>query len=97
MTPGRGVADGDFTTKSTDRLVNREGYVLTGENAAHAKRLDVPESGGEIAMDARIRSPWPSLWGRARRISFADWHHGAPAQDRARRPNGPKELGAGSG
>jgi PAS domain S-box-containing protein len=41
---------GDLTTKSTDLLVNREGYVLIGD-AARASRLDVPDSGGEIAMD----------------------------------------------
>ncbi|HET7048447.1 MAG TPA: GAF domain-containing protein [Solirubrobacteraceae bacterium] len=42
---------GDLTTKSTDLLVNRDGYVLIGADAARAKPLDVPESGGEIAMD----------------------------------------------
>src|SRR5690348_16246782 len=42
---------GDLTTQSTDLLVNREGYVLVGDGVARAKPLDVPESGGEIAMD----------------------------------------------
>ena len=42
---------GDLTTRSTDLLVNREGYVLIGDDAARAKPIDVPESGGEIAMD----------------------------------------------
>src|SRR4051794_8087569 len=42
---------GDLTTKSTDLLLNREGYVLVGDDSAHPKPLDVPESGGEIAMD----------------------------------------------
>ena len=42
---------GDLTTKSSDLLVNRQGCVLIGEDAARAKPLDVPESGGEIAMD----------------------------------------------
>src|SRR4051794_22652620 len=41
---------GDLTTKSTDLLVNREGYPLIGEDAARPKPLDLPESGGEIAM-----------------------------------------------
>ena len=41
----------DLMTKSTDLLVNREGYVLIGEDAARAKPLNVPVSGGEIAMD----------------------------------------------
>jgi PAS domain S-box-containing protein len=42
---------GDLTTKSTDLLVNREGHVLVGDDSAHPRPLDVPESGGEIAMD----------------------------------------------
>jgi PAS domain S-box-containing protein len=42
---------GDLTTKGTDLLVNRDGYVLVGDNSSHPKPLDVPESGGEIAMD----------------------------------------------
>src|SRR3954452_4619289 len=41
---------GDLTTKSTDLLVNREGYVLIGDDLAHPKPLDIPENGGEIAM-----------------------------------------------
>src|SRR3954465_7209550 len=42
---------GDLTTKSTDLLVNRDGYVLIGEDAARPEPLDLPEGGGEIAMD----------------------------------------------
>ena len=38
---------GDLATKSTDLLVNREGYVLIGDSA-QPKPFDVPESGGEI-------------------------------------------------
>ena len=41
---------GDLTTKTSDLLVNREGYVLIGDDSAHPKPLDIPESGGEIAM-----------------------------------------------
>ena len=41
---------GDLATKSTDLLVNREGYVLIGDDVAHPKSLDIPENGGEIAM-----------------------------------------------
>src|SRR3954462_10663466 len=41
---------GDLATKTGDLLVNREGYLLTGDDLAHAKPLDVPENGGEIAM-----------------------------------------------
>src|SRR3954467_6960401 len=42
---------GDLAAKSTDLLVNREGYALIGYHAAHPDPLDVPEGGGEIAMD----------------------------------------------
>src|SRR5512132_2523806 len=41
---------GDLTRKTTDLLVNREGYVLVGDGSPHATPLDVPENGGEIAM-----------------------------------------------
>ena len=41
---------GDLTTKTSDLLVNREGYALIGDDGAHPKPLDIPESGGEIAM-----------------------------------------------
>ena len=39
----------DLAIKSTDLLVNREGYVLVGDSV-HPKPFDVPESGGEITM-----------------------------------------------
>src|SRR4051794_32802733 len=42
---------GDLAVKSTDLLVNREGYALIGYDSAHPKPLDVPEGGGQIAMD----------------------------------------------
>src|SRR4051794_21472474 len=41
----------DLATRSTDLLVNRDGYALIGSDSAHPNRLDVPEAGGEIAMD----------------------------------------------
>ena len=41
----------DLAAKSTDLLVNREGYALIGDDSAHPNPLDVPEGGGEIAMD----------------------------------------------
>src|SRR3954452_7249418 len=40
-----------LAAKSTDLLVNREGYALVGYRSAHPNPLDVPEGGGEIAMD----------------------------------------------
>jgi GAF domain-containing protein len=41
---------GDLITRSTDLLVNRDGYVLDGE-PSRSKPLDVPEGGGEIVLD----------------------------------------------
>src|SRR4051794_41141130 len=41
---------GDFKTKTSDLLVNREGYLLIGDDLAHPKPLDIPENGGEIAL-----------------------------------------------
>ena len=41
---------GDLTTKTGDLLVNREGYLLIGDDLAHPKPLEIPENGGEIAM-----------------------------------------------
>src|SRR5918996_3709670 len=41
----------DLASRSTDLLVNRDGYVLAGDEARHATPLDVPEGGGEIVFD----------------------------------------------
>jgi PAS domain S-box-containing protein len=41
---------GDLATKTSDLLVNREGYALVGGDLAHPEPLDIPENGGEIAM-----------------------------------------------
>ena len=38
---------GDLATKSTDLLVNGDGYVLIGDSA-HPTPFDVPENGGEV-------------------------------------------------
>src|SRR3954453_8801448 len=40
---------GDLSTKSTDLLVNREGYGVVGDSG-QSKPLDVPETGGEITL-----------------------------------------------
>ena len=42
---------GDLTTKSTDLLVNREGYALIGDDSTRPQPLELPEGGGEVAMD----------------------------------------------
>src|SRR3954447_20102411 len=41
----------DLANKTTDLLVNRAGYALIGYDSARASPLDIPEGGGEIAME----------------------------------------------
>jgi signal transduction histidine kinase/putative methionine-R-sulfoxide reductase with GAF domain len=41
---------GDLVTRSTDLLVNRDGYALAGAEPAHSKPLDIPEGGGEVVL-----------------------------------------------
>jgi signal transduction histidine kinase/putative methionine-R-sulfoxide reductase with GAF domain len=41
---------GDLMTRSSDLLVNRDGYVLAGAEREHSKTLDVPEGGGEVVL-----------------------------------------------
>ena len=41
---------GDLMTRSTDLLVNRDGYVLSGAEQEHSKTLDVPKGGGEVVL-----------------------------------------------
>jgi signal transduction histidine kinase len=41
----------DFMRRSTDLLVDRDGYVLDGHGRKRPAPLDVPEGGGEIVLD----------------------------------------------
>jgi transcriptional regulator of acetoin/glycerol metabolism len=41
---------GDLVTRSTDLLVNRDGYVLEGAEREQSKTLDVPDGGGEVVL-----------------------------------------------
>jgi signal transduction histidine kinase len=41
---------GDLMTRSTDLLVNRDGYVLAGVERERSKTLDVPDGGGEVVL-----------------------------------------------
>jgi GAF domain-containing protein len=40
----------DFMTRSTDLLVDRDGYVLAGAEPARSKPIDIPEDGGEVVL-----------------------------------------------
>jgi len=41
---------GDFMTRTTDLLVDRDGYVLAGAKRAHPSPLEIPEGGGEVVL-----------------------------------------------
>ena len=41
---------GDLMTRSTDLLVNRDGYLLAGAGPTHSKPLDIPEDGCEVVL-----------------------------------------------
>lgn len=40
----------DLMTRSTDLLVDREGYALDGEEPGHGTPIEVPEGGGELVL-----------------------------------------------
>jgi signal transduction histidine kinase len=40
----------DFMTRSTDLLVDRDGYVLDGAEPAHRSPFEIPEGGGEVLL-----------------------------------------------
>jgi signal transduction histidine kinase len=40
----------DFMTRSTDLLVDRDGYVLDGAELGHPIPFDIPEGGGEVVL-----------------------------------------------
>jgi len=41
---------GDLVTRSTDLLVSRDGYMLSGAGPARSKPFDIPEGGGEVVL-----------------------------------------------
>ena len=41
---------GDLMTRSTDLLVSRDGYMLSGAGPARSKPFDIPEGGGEVVL-----------------------------------------------
>src|SRR5919106_3755387 len=42
---------GDLMTRSRDLLVNRDGYLLDGDEPPHPTPFEMPEGGGEIVLD----------------------------------------------
>ena len=89
---------GDLAAKSTDLLVNREGYALIGCDSAHPHRLDVPEGGGELTMDdGSIALAEPLGQGEAYVVRRHAPRRAGAARD-TRRSNGPNGApGPGAG
>jgi signal transduction histidine kinase len=71
---------GDLATKSTDLLVNHDGYVLVGGEPASSKPLDIPEGGGEVVLDDGSVAEASSLGhGEAYLLRRVATRHGKPA------------------
>src|SRR5947199_3467584 len=62
---------GDLTTKSTDLLVNLRATRLSATTRRSHSHSTFPRAVARSPWTTD-RSPWPSPWGRARPISFAD-------------------------
>jgi signal transduction histidine kinase len=66
---------GDFMRRSTDLLVDRDGYALAGAERAHSKPLDVPEGGGEVVLgDGSVAVAEPLGQGEAYLVRRSDSH-----------------------
>src|SRR3954452_23875351 len=75
---------GDLATKTSDLLVNREGYLLIGDDLSHPKPLDIPENGGEIAMgDASLAVAEPLGRGEAYLVRRPGSRHARAARAEA--------------
>jgi len=80
---------GDLTTKTSDLLVNREGYALVGDDLGHPEPLDIPKNGGEIAMrDGSLAAAEPLGGGEAYLVRRR-------GPGRARAARGAGEVGSG--
>src|SRR3954468_9343959 len=70
----------DFMTRSTDLLVDRDGYVLDGAEPAHPSRFDIPEGGGEVLLgDGSIAVAAPLGRGEAYLLRRGTTRHTQPA------------------
>ena len=80
----------DLMTRSTDLLVDREGYVLDGDEPRQPVPIQVPKDGGEVILDDGLLSSL-SRWVTARRISCVDTVLGAAS------PRGSSHCGVRNG
>jgi signal transduction histidine kinase len=71
---------GDLMLKSTDLLVNRDGYVLAGGELSRSSGLDVPEGGGEVVLsDGAVAVAAPLGQGEAYLLRRVTTHHARSA------------------
>ena len=70
----------DFMTRSTDLLVDREGYVLDGAKLGRSSPFDVPEGGGEVVLgDGSVGVAAPLGRGEAYLVRRVTARHAASA------------------
>src|SRR3954447_3961056 len=71
---------GDLMTRSTDLLVDRDGYVLDGAELAHSSPFDIPEVGGEVLLgDGSVAVAAPLGQGEAYLVRQVTTHHAKSA------------------
>src|SRR3954471_5147443 len=83
---------GDLMTRSTDLLVDRDGYVLDGAELAHSSPFDIPEVGGEVVLgDGSVAVAAPLGQGEAYLVRQGTTRHAksAPAAPPPPRPPTP--------
>ena len=79
----------DFMTRSTDLLVDRDGYVLDGAEPAHPSPLDIPEGGGEVVLgDGSVAVAEPLGQGEAYLLRQVTTRHAKPRPGRGARARG---------
>src|SRR4051812_33565706 len=82
---------GDLMTRSTDLLVDRDGYVLDGAELAHSSPFDIPEVGGEVVLgDGSVAVAAPLGQGEAYLVRRGTTRHAksAPAAKGVERAEG---------
>ena len=86
---------GDLMTRSTDLLVNGDGYVLDGADPTRSKPLDIPAGGGEVVLsDGSVAVAAPLGQGEAYLLRRVTTHHptSAPVQVLERAEKHVREL-----
>jgi GAF domain-containing protein len=70
----------DLMTRSTDLLVDRDGYVLDGAEPAYSSSFDIPEGGGELVLgDGSVAAAAPLGQGEAYLVRHGTTPHAKSA------------------